>query len=229
MKLKNWSFYLASDLLDVEGNSLIKGEFILVCLRPDVLKPNRILGFGIEKELGTTKVVDLQNRILTDENVAEIFTNKIGVVEASTIKELIVKEENMSAIPVREENINTIIQTYNVFVKANIIEFDSNDFDTVDKLEAANEMFTELNLKSMSINQLLNTINSGMNDYYSKLNELRNPQISETDKVQKTLTLSTLQGNLILFFEETLRKMDGLIGKQHEEITELKKQLDEKK
>ncbi|WP_027063397.1 hypothetical protein [Mesoplasma seiffertii] len=228
MKFKNWSFYLANDLLDVEGNSLIKGEFILVCLRPDILKPNRILGFGIEKELGTTKVVDLQNRILTDQNVADIFTNKIGVVEASTIKELIIKDENMSLTPIREENIKTIIDTYNVFVKAEVIEFDSNEFDTVDKLEAANEKFTELNLKSMSINQLLNTINSGMNDYYGKLNELRNPQISETEKIQKTLNLSTLQGNLILFFEETLRKMDGLIGKQHEEIIELKKQIEKK-
>ncbi|AUF83298.1 hypothetical protein CXP39_00540 [Mesoplasma syrphidae] len=225
MKFKTWSFYLANDLLDVEGNSLIKGEFILVCLRPDVLKPNRILGFGIEKELGTTKVVDLQNRILTNQNVTDIFTNKIGVVEASSIKELIVKDENLSLISIREENIKTIIETYSVFVKGNVIEFDSNDFDSIDKLEAANEIFTELNLKSMSINQLLNTINSGMNDYYGKLNELRNPEISETDKIQKTLGLSTLQGNLILFFEETLRKMDGLIGKQHEEIAELKKQI----
>jgi formyltetrahydrofolate synthetase len=213
-------------LIDVDGNLLIEGEFIFICLRPDILKPNRLLGFGIDKQLGATKVIDLQNHILNEQNLIEILSNKIGIVEVSTIKELILKEENMSDISIRKENIKNIIQTYNVFVKADIIEFNSTDFDTQEKLEAANELFTELNIKSMSINQLLNTINSGMNDYYLKMNELRDSNLSNEEKIQKTLTLSTLQGNLILFFEETLRKMDSLIGEQHKELEALKKQLE---
>ncbi|WP_026389258.1 hypothetical protein [[Acholeplasma] multilocale] len=228
MKLKTWSFYKADDLHDVEGNILIKGEFILLILRPDILKPNRVLGFGIPAEFGTTKVIDLQNKELTHEDVNSIFGDKLGVIEIEGIEELIIKDTNLSNTPVREENIKKIIEVYNIFIKKQAIEFDTEDYSSLEKLQEQGDKFTELDLQAMPLPQLLNTVTAGLQDYYGKAAELRNPELNNDQRIQKTLNMATLQSNLILFFEQTVQKMDELIAQQQKVIKELKDELEKK-
>ncbi|WP_031542235.1 hypothetical protein [Mesoplasma photuris] len=223
MKLKTWHFYKATNLIDIEGKNTIEGEFILLNLRPDIQKPNRLLTFGISLEGAAQIMADLQNKELTHDAIFKMMGEKIGFVEIDSVSDAVISTNNFSEKPLRDDNIKKIIEMYNIFIKSESIEFDTEDYSTEEKLRSSEDIFTKMDIKSMSIAQLLNTLTAGMNEYYGKTNELSNPSISADERIQKTLNLSTLQSNLILFFDQTVRKMDELIVKQEKELKELKK------
>lgn len=74
---------------------------------------------------------------------------------------------------------------------------------------------------------LLETLNVGMENYKQRIEEFS--KLKESEIPSKKDELFNLQGNLIVFFDQALREMDGLIAKLSERNNELYKELQELK
>lgn len=230
MKLSTWTIYQGKNLQDIEGKIFVAHEFPFVLIRPDTNNPGKVLGLAIVGDYVTTQVMDLLNREYSNDNIYEIFQDKIGLIDMANINEYIIKDENLSLKPIRSKNINALIDVYNIFLKKEAIEFESENYATLELLKEQPEIFMELDLNTMPLPQLINALSAGLQDYNQRMNEIHNNSaLSEEEKIQKTLQISTLQQNLILFFDATVKNLEGIIVKQNEEIDALKKEVNDLK
>lgn len=229
MQLTTWTIYQGKNLRNIENKTLLNGPFPFLVIRPDLTHGNEILGLAIEGDVVAPQVTDLLNRPLKPKQLIEIFHDKMGLVKVKDINEYQLKEKNLSRAPILEKNISHLIETYNILIKADPITFNTEDYDTDEKVKSNQNIFLEINFEKMPTRQLLNAINSGMLDFYQRLKELRNEQLTEMQRQEKILAMSGLQTNLILFFEQTLKRMDHLIVEQGEKIKKLEAELKEAK
>ncbi|PPE04857.1 hypothetical protein EELLY_v1c05380 [Entomoplasma ellychniae] len=222
MKLNTWSFYYAKDLVDVKQEKLIDGDTVFVLLRPDMNEPNKLLGLGFPKENSATKIVDLQNKELSQDDVYAIFGNCLGMVQTQTITEIEIGGVNLSSTPIRPENIQKIIEVYSVFFAVDPQEIDSKDYEDFSK-GIPEDTFTELDFNKIPLRNILRSLEAGMNEYHRQMNQLQNSQYSGEKRRDYMANMSVLQSNLILFFDNALRKVNEIVVKQEEELKKLRK------
>lgn len=221
MELTTWTIYQGKDLKNIENKVITQGEFPFLLLRPDLNKGNEMLGLAIIDEYVASAVMDLINRPLGAKELTEIFKDKMGLINIQNIQNYSLKESNISLTPIQAQNIKTLMETYNILIKEKPITFDTKDYDTDEKVKNKQNIFLELNFQNMPTHQLINAINSGMTDFYKRLNDLREPTLTEHERQEKMLQMNGLETNLIFFFEQTLKRMDEIIAQQDKRIKEL--------
>ncbi|ATZ18503.1 hypothetical protein ESOMN_v1c01180 [Williamsoniiplasma somnilux] len=224
MKLQTWSIYKGKKLKNLEGQTLVEKEFPFVLLRPDLNKENRVLGIVINGEYANTSILDLQNRILSSDHIYDIFKDKLGLVDIADISEYHLGSENISQNSIRQENIQILVDVYNIFIKKEVITFESDDYSTIEKIRQQPDLFSDVNLETMPLPQLLNTLGAGLQDYNDKMTLIKQ-ETDEEAKVLKVLNVSNLQSNLIVFFDETLKRFDEIIKNQAKELENLRQEL----
>lgn len=229
MKLTTWTIYQGRNLRNIDNKTILSGPFPFLLIRPDLTHGNEILGLAIDNQFAASQVSDLLNRPLQPNQLIEIFRDKMGLINAKDIDGYQLKEKNLSTNPILEANIRALIETYNILIKSNPITFDIHDYDSDEKVKKNQNIFLEINFQNMPTHQLINAINSGMLDFYKRLNELRDQKLNDTERREKTLAMSGLQTNLILFFEQTLKRMDQIIIEQGKKIKTLEAELAKKK
>lgn len=229
MKLTTWTIYHGQKLKNISNQVVVDEEFPFLLLRPDLNQPNEFLGMAIVSEFVGSLISDLLNRELDSDQLIEIFKDKMGLVNTEDLKEYWSKDQNLSASPIYDTNIKTLMETYNILIKADPITFESDEYDTQEKIDKTKDVFLEFDFENMPMHQLINAINSGMPEFYHRLNELRNNELDDQTRQEKIVEMAGLQTNLIFFFEQALKKMDKVIGEQQKEIEELKAELTKNK
>lgn len=222
MKLKTWTFYYAKDLVDVKANKLIEKEMVFLLLRPDINEPNRLLGLGFKKDKSATKIVDLQNKELSQDDIYAIFKGNLGMVQTNTLTPIEIGGVNLSQTPIRSENIKNTIEVYSIFFASTPQEFDTKDYEDFSK-NKPEDIFTELDFNKIPLRNILQSLQAGMNEYNTQMQFLSTTQLQEEERKNKIVDLSVLQSNLILFFDNALRKVNDILIEQEEEIKKLKK------
>lgn len=220
MKINTWTFYDAKELVDVQMNPLLKEEIVFLVLRPDINEPNRLLGFGLPKDKSATVIVDLQNKELTHDDIYAIFKGNLGITESKNINPIEINGANLST-PIRLENIQKIIEVYNVFFKTDSVEFDTDDYKDEQGLTRP-DIFTELDFNKIALPNILQSLQAGMTEYNKQMEFLQKTQMPDEERKDKIIALSVLQSNLILFFDNALRKMNNVILEQQEKLNKLK-------
>ncbi|KAF5295622.1 hypothetical protein FQA39_LY12795 [Lamprigera yunnana] len=172
----------------MDNKMINKGEMYFLLLRPDINKPEIVLGFSMNKETPMSSIVDLQNKVLSEKDIVAILQENIGFTYSEEMADLVINDNNLSKAPVRDENIQTIIKHYNAFVKPTPTEF-----DTTDESIKGKDVFTELKIDELDMGQLLKTLQSGLAEYQIKIKEIQGQNLSEQELINKTFKLSTLQ------------------------------------
>lgn len=222
MKINTWTFYDAKELVDVQMNPLLSGDIVFLVLRPDINQPNRLLGFGLPKDKSATVIVDLQNKELTHDDIYAIFKGNLGITESKNIAPIEISGTKLST-PIRLENIQKIIEVYNVFFKTDSVEFDTDDYSTEEGLSRP-DIFTELDFNKIALPNILQSLQAGMNKYNREMEFLQTTQMPDEERKDKIVALSVLQSNLILFFDNAIRKINDVVVEQQEEIKKLRNQ-----
>ncbi|ATZ20599.1 hypothetical protein [Mesoplasma coleopterae] len=220
MKINTWTFYDAKDLVDVQMNPLLSGDIVFLVLRPDINQPNRLLGFGLPKDKSATVIVDLQNKELSHDDVYAIFKGNLGITQSQNLKPIEINGTNLST-PIRLENIEKLVEVYNVFFRTESIEFDTNDYATEEDL-ARPDIFTELDFNKIALPNILQSLQAGMTEYNKQMEFLQKTEMPNEERKDRIVSLSVLQSNLILFFDNALRKLNNVVIEQQEEINKLK-------
>ncbi|ATZ21280.1 hypothetical protein [Mesoplasma tabanidae] len=220
MKINTWTFYNAKDLVDVQMNPLLNGDIVFLVLRPDINQPNRLLGFGLPKDKSATVIVDLQNKELTHDDIYAIFKGNLGISSSINLKPIEINETNLSS-PIRVENIQKIIEVYNVFFKTESIQFDTDDYSTEEDL-GKTDIFTELDFNKIALPNILQSLQAGMTEYNKQMEFLQKTEMPDEERKDRIVSLSVLQSNLILFFDNALRKLNNVVVEQQDEIKKLK-------
>ncbi|AVN60094.1 hypothetical protein CG007_00400 [Mesoplasma entomophilum] len=220
MKINTWTFYDAKDLVDVQMNPLLNGDIVFLVLRPDINEPNRLLGFGLPKDKSATIIVDLQNKELSHDDVYAIFKGNLGITQSQNLKPIEINDTNLST-PIRLENIEKLVEVYNVFFRTESIEFDTNDYSTEEGL-ARPDIFTELDFNKIALPNILQSLQAGMTEYNKQMEFLQKTEMPDDERKDRIVSLSVLQSNLILFFDNALRKLNNVVIEQQEELNKLK-------
>ncbi|AAT75429.1 unknown protein [Mesoplasma florum L1] len=220
MKINTWTFYDAKDLVDVQMNPLLSGDIVFLVLRPDINQPNRLLGFGLPKDKSGTVIVDLQNKELSHDDIYAIFKGNLGITQSTNLKEIEISGTNLSSA-IRLENIQKIIEVYNVFFKTESVQFDTNDYSTEEDLGRP-DIFTELDFNKIALPNILQSLQAGMTEYNKQMEFLQSTEMPDDERKDRIVSLSILQSNLILFFDNALRKLNNVVVEQQEEINKLK-------
>ncbi|ATQ35236.1 hypothetical protein MENTO_v1c00750 [Mesoplasma entomophilum] len=220
MKINTWTFYDAKDLVDVQMNSLLSGDIVFLVLRPDINQPNRLLGFGLPKEKSATIIVDLQNKELSHDDVYAIFKGNLGITQSENLKPIEISGTNLSK-PIRLENIEKLVEVYNVFFRTESIEFDTKDYSTEEDLGKA-DIFTELDFNKIALPNILQSLQAGMTEYNKQMEFLQKTEMPDDERKDRIVSLSILQSNLILFFDNALRKLNNVVVEQQEELNKLR-------
>lgn len=226
MKLATWTIYKGKNLKNIKNEIFVKEEFPFVLLRPDFNNPNEVLGIAITDQFVSSSIIDLLNRRISKQQINEIFKENMGLINVFDISDYFIKSENISLKSILFENIKSIIEVYNILVKDNSIKFNTNDFDTEEKIKKNQVLFLDLNFKNMRTNQLIGTINVGMKDFYDRLNSFKETSLNEEQRKEIIMNMSGLQTNLIFFFEEMLKRMDNIVVEQTQKIQDLEKQIE---
>ncbi|ATZ17682.1 hypothetical protein [Mesoplasma melaleucae] len=222
MKINTWTFYDAKELVDVQNNPLLSGDIVFLVLRPDINQPNRLLGFGLPKDKSATVIVDLQNKELTHDDIYAIFKGNLGITESKNIAPIEINGTKLST-PIRLENIQKIIEVYNVFFKTDSVEFNTDDYSTEEGLSRP-DIFTELDFNKIALPNILQSLQAGMTEYNKQMQFLQTTQMPDEERKNKIVVLSVLQSNLILFFDNAIRKINDVVVEQQEEINKLRNQ-----
>ncbi|AVP49654.1 hypothetical protein [Williamsoniiplasma luminosum] len=223
MKLATWTLYNAKKMRSVDDKVILEGSFPFLLVRPDPNKPNQHLGLGIEAKYFASIVSDLINREMPNQMLYDVFKNKLGIVETKDLDVLSIKKQSWSDKPINVSNIQNLIDIFNILVKSESINFDSEEFSSIEKIKAdQKDPFMEFNIKTMTMQRIVNAINVGLPDFYTKLKDLTQDMPNEV-RMTKLNSFSILQTNLILFFEEATKRMDQLIQEQNKIIDELEK------
>ncbi|ATI73719.1 hypothetical protein [Mesoplasma florum] len=220
MKINTWTFYDAKDLVDVQMNPLLSGDIVFLVLRPDINQPNRLLGFGLPKDKSGTVIVDLQNKELSHDDIYAIFKGNLGITQSTNLKEIEISGTNLSSA-IRLENIQKIIEVYNVFFKTESVQFDTNDYSTEEDLGRP-DIFTELDFNKIALPNILQSLQAGMTEYNKQMEFLQSTEMPDDERKDRIVSLSILQSNLILFFDNALRKLNNVVVEQQEELNKLK-------
>ncbi|ATI73030.1 hypothetical protein [Mesoplasma florum] len=220
MKINTWTFYDAKDLVDVQMNPLLSGDIVFLVLRPDINQPNRLLGFGLPKDKSGTVIVDLQNKELSHDDIYAIFKGNLGITQSTNLKEIEISGTNLSSA-IRLENIQKIIEVYNVFFKTESVQFDTDDYSTEEDLGRP-DIFTELDFNKIALPNILQSLQAGMTEYNKQMEFLQSTEMPDDERKDRIVSLSILQSNLILFFDNALRKLNNVVVEQQEEINKLK-------
>ncbi|AVN58684.1 hypothetical protein CG002_00325 [Mesoplasma florum] len=220
MKINTWTFYDAKDLVDVQMNPLLSGDIVFLVLRPDINQPNRLLGFGLPKDKSGTVIVDLQNKELSHDDIYAIFKGNLGITQSTNLKEIEISGTNLSSA-IRLENIQKIIEVYNVFFKTESVQFDTNDYSTEEDLGRP-DIFTELDFNKIALPNILQSLQAGMTEYNKQMEFLQSTEMPDDERKDRIVSLSVLQSNLILFFDNALRKLNNVVVEQQEEINKLR-------
>ncbi|PPE06053.1 hypothetical protein [Williamsoniiplasma lucivorax] len=221
MKLTTWTLYNAKKMHDIEGKNILSGNFPFLLVRPDPNKPGQHLGLGIDAKYFASIISDLVNRDMNEQALYDVFKDKLGIVETKDLDVLTVNDEPWSDKPINSTNIQILIDIYNILVKNKAITFETEAYSTIEKMKAMQtDEFIEFNIKAMPMQRIVNAINAGLPDFYTKLKEL-NQEMTPEQRAQKINIFSILQTNLILFFEEATKRMDQLIEEQNKKIAEL--------
>ncbi|AGY41144.1 hypothetical protein mflW37_0770 [Mesoplasma florum W37] len=220
MKINTWTFYDAKDLVDVQMNPLLSGDIVFLVLRPDINQPNRLLGFGLPKDKSGTVIVDLQNKELSHDDIYAIFKGNLGITQSTNLKEIEISGTNLSSA-IRLENIQKIIEVYNVFFKTESVQFDTNDYSTEEDLGRP-DIFTELDFNKIALPNILQSLQAGMTEYNKQMEFLQSTEMPDDERKDWIVSLSILQSNLILFFDNALRKLNNVVVEQQEELNKLK-------
>ncbi|UWD35090.1 hypothetical protein NX779_00315 [Mycoplasma cottewii] len=226
MKLTTWTFYKASSFQTLTGdNQKIRSVPVLV-LRPDFVKERTVLCLALTQKAVNSIIIDLQNKAIQGQELLEIFKDNIGFASTDNLEKIDAKGLDLST-PILDENIKNLIETYNLFLTSEPIEFDSADYETTEKAQQQKDVFTNVEVDKMKLPVLLETLNVGMENYKQRVEEFS--KLKESKIPAKKDELFNLQGNLIVFFDQALREMDALIAKLSERNSELYKELQELK
>ncbi|WFQ91232.1 hypothetical protein MFERI13461_00669 [Mycoplasma feriruminatoris] len=226
MKLKNWTFYKAKQLVKLnESNEVLKDIAVLI-LRPDINREKTLLGVALDKKVVNSLIIDLQNKAFEENELFDIFKENIGFVSTEEVSEIDAKGLNLST-PIHQDNIKTIIRIYNLFLTPEPIEFDTKDYQDLETIQNQDDVFTNVDFENIPLPALLQTLNVGMENYKQRVEEIFN--LDGKEALNKKLELVNIQSNLIAFFDQALRKMDEIITKLDEQNSELIKQLESMK
>ncbi|WP_434343723.1 hypothetical protein V2P32_00975 [Mycoplasma sp. 06067-C1-B144P-99-0482-3] len=223
MKLKNWTFYKAKQLVKLNESNQVLEDIAVLILRPDINKEKTLLAIGLDKKVVNSLIIDLQNKAFEENELFEIFKENIGFVSTEEISEIDAKGLNLST-PIHQDNIKSIIKIYNLFLNVEPIEFDTKDYQNLEAIQNQEDVFTNVDFENIPLPALLQTLNVGMENYKQRVEEIF--ELNGKESINKKLELVNIQSNLIAFFDQALRKMDDIITKLSEQNAELIKKLE---